>query len=346
MVRFLAVLLLLPATLGAQSRTVVSAYLGADATVAGDPLLVGLTAAKEQGPLAARLSMGFDMTDPAATSSEIGILPVTTGIWSTDADALLYVGNPRGSAALIPYAVAGVGVRGYRTGGDLGAAGNYSYGGGFRAPLGGGFAMEGEVRHREMIGGAGDSRAPEVSSGFEYRFGMSVGFGGALRPAIPNGGPMPLPPRPTLSSGSIYASADSRTALVSSTLNYAERFIGTPYQWGGNTPAEGFDCSGFIRYVFAQNGLSLPRVSRDQARFGMPLPLDIRGFQPGDILAFASNGRTVDHTAIYAGNGRILHSSSSGRGVRYDDLYSRRGSWYVEHLVAARRVVDSAFAIR
>jgi cell wall-associated NlpC family hydrolase len=60
---------------------------------------------------------------------------------------------------------------------------------------------------------------------------------------------------------------------------------------------------------------------------------------PGDIIAFASNGRDVDHTALYAGRGRIIHSSSSGRGVRYDDLYSQRGTWYVEHMVAVRRVL-------
>ena len=345
MKRILFVMMLLPATLGAQTRTVVSTYLGTDASFAGDPLMVGLTAARETGPLAARVAVGFDMSSPTP-ALEGSALAAPRGIWSSDVDALLFIGRPAGDATLIPYAIGGVGARGYSQDG-LELTATYSYGAGFRAPLGGGFAMEGEVRRRELFGAGGDAAAPAVTPGMEYRVGASFGFGGRAPLVLPNVRPAPLPIRGSIAAAptSVYASADTRTRVVAATLSTGERFIGVPYKWGGNTPTEGFDCSGFIRYVFAQQGLSLPRVSRDQAQFGTALPLDIRHFQPGDILAFASDGRTVDHTAIYAGNGRILHSSSSGRGVRYDDLYSQRGSWYVEHLVAARRVVDTALAI-
>lgn len=328
--RLFLFLLLIPAP--ALAQTSVSGYLATDATMAENPLLVGLTAAREAGPFAARLSLGFDVSEPARpTTDDLAPPPEgnTGGIWNTDADALLYLGNPRGGMALIPYALAGIGVRGYQTDGKLGAAPNYSYGGGFRAPLGGGFAMEGEIRHREVLTVGGDALAPATTSGMEYRFGFSIGWGGA-RVARPVGVP-----------GATYSasSAAAPTRMVAATLSTAERFIGVPYLWGGNTPGEGFDCSGFVRYVFRENGLTLPRVSRDQARVGQALPLDIRQFQAGDLIAFASNGGTVDHIAIYAGNGRIIHSSSSGRGVRYDDLFSRRGKWYVDHMVAARRVV-------
>ncbi|HUE95748.1 MAG TPA: NlpC/P60 family protein, partial [Longimicrobiaceae bacterium] len=279
--RALLILLFLPATLDAQARTVVSTYLGTDASFAGDPILLGLTAARETGPLAARVSMGFDMGEPVEAAVESGLAAGPRGIWSTDADVLLYLGNPRGSAALIPYGVAGMGTRGYSQGGDLGLAASYSYGGGFRAPLGGGFALEGEARWREVLAGGGDAAAPAVSAGMEYRFGVSVGFGGVARTTLPNVRPAPVPSRRTRPAGGTYTGADARSRLVSATLGTAEQYIGVPYLWGGNTPSEGFDCSGFIRYVFAQQGLSVPRVSRDQARFGTPLPLDVRHFEPG-----------------------------------------------------------------
>jgi hypothetical protein len=66
--------------------------------------------------------------------------------------------------------------------------------------------------------------------------------------------------------------------------------------------------------------------------------LDFGSLNTGDLIMFAANGRPVSHVAIYAGNKRIIHSSKSGSGVRYDNLMSSRGAWYRNNAVVARRI--------
>ena len=124
-------------------------------------------------------------------------------------------------------------------------------------------------------------------------------------------------------------------------IEMADRYVGTRYRWGGASPSEGFDCSGFVRYVFAQHGIELPRVARSQARAGRAVPARLTGLQAGDLLFFAQRGPSIDHVAIYAGEGRIVHASRRGYGVRYDDLTGARGRWYAQRLVAVRRVIES-----
>jgi cell wall-associated NlpC family hydrolase len=107
--------------------------------------------------------------------------------------------------------------------------------------------------------------------------------------------------------------------------------------WGGNTPRQGFDCSGFTKYVFAQLGIGLPRTSYEQVHAGASVAPDFRALRPGDLMMFAEPGQAISHVAIYAGNGRILHSSSSNGGVGYTDLNSG-GEWFYRYFVAARRM--------
>jgi cell wall-associated NlpC family hydrolase len=120
-------------------------------------------------------------------------------------------------------------------------------------------------------------------------------------------------------------------------LDTADDYLGVRYTWGGNTPKQGFDCSGFTKYIFAKYGIGLPRTSREQAHAGRAVPADFGDLRPGDLMFFAEPGEAISHVAIYAGDGRIIHSSSSVGGVGYTDL-NTGGDWFVAYFVAARRV--------
>lgn len=309
---------LLPGMLSAQSRATLSTYISADATLAGMPVLVGASLAKESGGLGARLGVAVDARERA---------PEQGTTWSTDVDGTLSPG------ALVPALrdwrlFAGVGA--HREGYEAGAGPvvlSTSLGAGYRHALLSHLAVEGEVRYRVPLP---EHRDP----GLELRVGLSLHTGAprARLPEAPASRPAPAAP----------VSVPAPAAVARRAIDTGHGLLGVRYTWGGNTPEEGFDCSGFLRYVFVRHGITLPRVSRDQARAGEPLPLDVAALRPGDLMFFATRGAEVDHAAMYVGDGRILHSSASGGGVRYDDLSSRRGQYYLSHLVAARRVVSEA----
>ena len=158
--------------------------------------------------------------------------------------------------------------------------------------------------------------------------------GGSFPVTLP---PLPVPRRPDASSPGGAASAR--------VLATADRYLGVPYRWGGTSPRTGFDCSGYVQYVYAREGVTLPRPSRQQAAAGVRRPTRGDAAGPGDLVMFAEPGAAISHVAFYAGGGRILHASSSGGGVRYDDLGTRRGQWYRERLVAVRHVSGRGPAI-
>src|SRR4051794_24845983 len=128
------------------------------------------------------------------------------------------------------------------------------------------------------------------------------------------------------------------SAAASRVLHVADQYVGVPYVWGGNTPQSGFDCSGFTKYVFAKQGIGLPRTSREQAHAGRAVPVDFGEMIPGDIMLFAEADEAISHVAIYVGSGRIIHASSAMGGVRYLDLDGDRAGWYLQNLVAVRRL--------
>jgi cell wall-associated NlpC family hydrolase len=121
-------------------------------------------------------------------------------------------------------------------------------------------------------------------------------------------------------------------------LGTARRYLGTRYRMGGTKPTA-FDCSGFVRYVFAKHGIALPRTAREQSAVGRSVAVGADSLRVGDLLFFRTPRGRASHVAIYAGNGRIIHASSGSRRVRYDDLASARGRWFVERLTAVRRVL-------
>jgi cell wall-associated NlpC family hydrolase len=136
-----------------------------------------------------------------------------------------------------------------------------------------------------------------------------------------------------------------KTTSAARVLPTAERYLGVPYRWGGTSPKTGFDCSGFVQYVFAKHGTRLPRTSREMASSGQRLSPVWSTLKPGDLVLFAEPGKRISHVAIYAGKRRIIHASGSGRRVRYDALDTKRGKWFARRIVSARRVSPHGAAL-
>jgi len=115
--------------------------------------------------------------------------------------------------------------------------------------------------------------------------------------------------------------------------------MGAPYRWGG-TDANGFDCSGLIQYAYAEHGVVLPRVSREQARAGAAVPTDVTALAAGDILAFSAvPGGQVTHVGLYVGDGRFIHSSRDGVTISLLSATDATGRWWWDRWVGARRVM-------
>lgn len=110
----------------------------------------------------------------------------------------------------------------------------------------------------------------------------------------------------------------------------ARGLLGTPYRWGGQAPG-GFDCSGLVYYAYGENGVSLPRTSRDQFRAVQRIPLDAA--RPGDLVFFGRGGR-ISHVGIYLGENRFIHSPESGQPVKVSSIEG----YYRERFAGAGRV--------
>lgn len=124
------------------------------------------------------------------------------------------------------------------------------------------------------------------------------------------------------------ASTASVRRLIASSFQY----VGVPYWFGGTSP-RGFDCSGFVRYVFSSIGINLPRMADEQ--FGVGRPVSSERLQPGDLVFFETYEPGPSHVGIYIGNSQFI-SATSSRGVAVADLY---GHYWGERYIGARRVM-------
>lgn len=130
----------------------------------------------------------------------------------------------------------------------------------------------------------------------------------------------------------------SHQAYISPTVRqltaYARGLIGTPYKYGGHSPKAGFDCSGFVDYVFRHSAhVSLPHNSQLISRHGFPV--ESTQLREGDLVFYDTNHSAYSHVGIYLGNYRFIHAPSSGGRVRTEDM---RETYWVRHYNGARRI--------
>jgi cell wall-associated NlpC family hydrolase len=151
---------------------------------------------------------------------------------------------------------------------------------------------------------------------------------------FPTPGPAwPAPPAPP-GQAETEPAPDGRPAetgygLAGTALSYR----GVPYRNGGTDPADGFDCSGFVWYVFAQHGISVPRTVAEQFRAGTPV--DVPALRAGDLVFFNTTGVSPSHVGIAIGGDQFVHAPSSTGEVRVERIST---SYWAGRFVGVKRV--------
>jgi cell wall-associated NlpC family hydrolase len=137
------------------------------------------------------------------------------------------------------------------------------------------------------------------------------------------------PPSSTKVESPVYGGAALRYNVTGTALNLR----GTPYRNGGSDPS-GFDCSGFVKYVFEQNGVSVPRTVGDLYRLGTQI--DARQLEPGDLVFFTTTSPGASHVGIVIGGDEFVHAPSTTGQVRVERLSA---PYWSTRLIGARRVL-------
>ena len=138
------------------------------------------------------------------------------------------------------------------------------------------------------------------------------------------------------SSAVVQQLRDTASDLVLSAMN----FLGVRYRHGGNTVEQGFDCSGFTRYIFENSlGLVLPRRADQQARDAGLTAIRPDELRPGDLVFFNTMKRAFSHVGIYVGEGKFIHAPRAGAEVRVEDM---RAGYWMKRFNGARRAEPPA----
>lgn len=113
---------------------------------------------------------------------------------------------------------------------------------------------------------------------------------------------------------------------------------GVPYQWGGNSIEEGFDCSGLTKHLFESTlGLVLPRTAKEQAHDSRMVRVEKEALEPGDLVFFNTRRQPYSHVGVYIGDGNFVHAPRTGAEVRIEDMDS---TYWSQRFTGARRAVD------
>ncbi|OQB15223.1 MAG: Gamma-DL-glutamyl hydrolase precursor [Firmicutes bacterium ADurb.Bin193] len=118
-------------------------------------------------------------------------------------------------------------------------------------------------------------------------------------------------------------------------VEYAKKYLGYKYRYGGSSPSTGFDCSGFTSYVYKQFGYTLNRTAAGQTQNGVAVSFD--DIMPGDLLIFSNAKQTYGHVGIYAGDGWFIHSVQTGTPVSMTGLWTTN---YGRRLKVVRRIIN------
>jgi cell wall-associated NlpC family hydrolase len=151
----------------------------------------------------------------------------------------------------------------------------------------------------------------------------------------------PSSPYPFRVAGGLTAAAQDDPVVA-----VAMQYLGVPYKWGGASPKAGFDCSGLVKYVFAQLGLSLPHYAAAQWYFPGAVWVPPERLQPGDLVFFTGSDGTREapgHVGIYVGDGYLIDAPHTGSFVRFDSLEER---WFANKYVGAKRIVGTSLDAR